>query len=64
MPTADGKAVITVPVLLYEGLDKHLTPNPRKFQRAVHAYERAYAMAVQRAGNCQTEKAKYPKLYR
>ncbi|WP_176478958.1 hypothetical protein [Mesorhizobium sp. WSM3860] len=63
-PTEDGKAIIAVPVLLYDGRDKHLTPNPRKFQRAIHTYERAYAMAVQRAGNCQTEKAKYPKLYR
>jgi hypothetical protein len=63
-PTEDGKAVITVPVLLYDGLDKHLTPNPQKVQKAVHVYERAFAMAVQRAGNCQIEKAKYPGLYR
>lgn len=63
-PTGDGKAVITVPVLLYDGLDKHLTPNPQKFQKAVHVYERAFAMAAQRAGDCQTEKAKYPGLYR
>ncbi|WP_181182150.1 MULTISPECIES: hypothetical protein [unclassified Mesorhizobium] len=63
-PTEDGKAMIAVPVLLYDGRAKHLTPNPRKFDRAIHTYERAYAMAVQRGGNCQTEKAKYPKLYR
>ncbi|MBZ9742133.1 hypothetical protein [Mesorhizobium sp. CO1-1-4] len=63
-PNEDGKAIITVPVLLYDGIDKHLTPNPGKFQRAIHVYERAYAMAVQRAGNCQTEKARHPNLYR
>ncbi|MFK0687964.1 hypothetical protein ACFX5Q_07135 [Mesorhizobium sp. IMUNJ 23033] len=63
-PTEDGKAIIAVPVLLYEGLEKHLTPNPPKFKKAIRTYERAYAMAVQRAGNCQTEKAKYPRLYR
>ncbi|WP_217576578.1 hypothetical protein [Mesorhizobium sp. GbtcB19] len=63
-PTEDGKAIMTVPVLLYDGLDKHLAPDLPKFKRAAHTYERAYAMAVQRAGNCQTEKAKYPGLYR
>ncbi|ADV12711.1 hypothetical protein EN925_30020 [Mesorhizobium sp. M7A.F.Ca.US.006.04.2.1] len=46
------------------GLEKHLTPNPPKFRKAIRTYERAYAMAVQRAGNCQAEKAKYPGLYR
>ncbi|MDF3151603.1 hypothetical protein P3C58_06390 [Mesorhizobium sp. XAP10] len=63
-PTEDGKAIIAVPVLLYEGIEKHLTPNPPKFRKAIRTYERAYAMAVQRAGNCQAEKAKYPGLYR
>ncbi|TIX17877.1 MAG: hypothetical protein E5V44_03750 [Mesorhizobium sp.] len=63
-PTEDGKAIMAVPVLLYHGLEKHLTPDTRKFQSAAHAYERAFAMAVQRAGNCKTEKAKYPNLYR
>lgn len=63
-PTENGKAIIAVPVLLYEGIEKHLTPNPPKFRKAIHTYERAYAMAVQRAGNCQAEKAKYPGLYR
>ncbi|BAV46736.1 Uncharacterized protein MLTONO_1833 [Mesorhizobium loti] len=63
-PNEDGKAMIAVPVLLYDGINKHLTPDPRKFQRAAHAYERAYAMAVQRAGNCQAERARHPNLYR
>ncbi|WP_176480001.1 hypothetical protein [Mesorhizobium sp. WSM3859] len=60
----DGKAMIAVPVLLYDGIDKHLTSNPPKFKRAVRTYERAFAMAAQRGDNCQTEKARYPKLYR
>lgn len=63
-PSEDGKAIITLPVLLYDGIKKRLTPNPRKFQRAIHTYEKAYAMAVQRAGSCQAEKARYPHLYR
>ncbi|MBN9551396.1 MAG: hypothetical protein J0H31_21645, partial [Alphaproteobacteria bacterium] len=60
----DGKAMIAVPVLLYEGIDKHLTSNPSKFKRAIHTYERAFAMAAQRGSNCQAEKARYPRLYR
>ncbi|WP_165779904.1 hypothetical protein [Mesorhizobium sanjuanii] len=63
-PNEDGKAIITVPVLLYDGMDKHMTPNRPKFQRAIHAYERAYAIAVQRAGDCKAEKARHPNLYR
>lgn len=60
----DGKAALAVPVLLYDGINKHLTSNPPKFKRAAHTYERAFAMAAQRGDNCQTEKARYPKLYR
>jgi hypothetical protein len=63
-PSEDGRAIITVPVLLYDGIDKHLTPDARKFQRAIHAYETAFAIAVQRTGDCQTEKARHPNLYR
>ncbi|MFA6157566.1 hypothetical protein [Mesorhizobium sp.] len=63
-PTEDGKAMIAVPVLLYDGIDKHLTPDMRKFKRAAHVYERAFAIAVQRAGDCKTEKARHPSLYR
>ncbi|QIA25527.1 MULTISPECIES: hypothetical protein [Mesorhizobium] len=59
----NGKAIIAVPVLLYDGLDKHLTPNPPKFKRAIRAYEAAYNKAVRRRDDCQTEKAKYPRLY-
>ncbi|TGR16407.1 hypothetical protein EN839_33830, partial [Mesorhizobium sp. M1C.F.Ca.ET.196.01.1.1] len=60
----DGKAMIAVPVLLYDGIDKHLTSNPPKFKRAARTYERAFAMAAQRGDSCQTEKARYPHLYR
>ncbi|ESY25684.1 MULTISPECIES: hypothetical protein [unclassified Mesorhizobium] len=63
-PTEDGKAIFAVPVLLYDGRDKHLTPDPRKFNMAIHTYERAFAMAAQRSASCQSERAKYPKLYR
>ncbi|WP_292546299.1 hypothetical protein [Mesorhizobium sp.] len=63
-PTEGGKAIIAVPVLLYDGLDKHLTPNRPKFKRAIRAYEVALNKAVRRRDDCQTEKAKYPRLYR
>jgi hypothetical protein len=63
-PTEDGKAIIAVPVLLYDGLDKHLTPNPPKFKRAIRVYEAAYNKAVRSRNDCQTEKARYPRLYR
>ncbi|SJM33065.1 hypothetical protein [Mesorhizobium delmotii] len=63
-PTEDGKAIIAVPSLLWDGVDKHLTPNPPKFKRAIRAYEAAYYKAVRRRDDCQTEKAKYPWLYR
>jgi hypothetical protein len=63
-PNEDGKAIITVPVLLYDGVDKHLTPNPSKFKWAIRAYENAFSEAANRRDNCQAEKAKYPGLYR
>lgn len=63
-PTEDGKAIMAVPILLYDGVDKHLTPNPPKFKRAIRAYEAAYNKAMRRRDDCQTEKAKYPRLYR
>ncbi|GLS35969.1 hypothetical protein GCM10010869_15580 [Mesorhizobium tianshanense] len=62
--TEDGRAIITLPVLLYDGRDKHLTPNPPKFKRAIRVYEDAYNKAVRRTDSCQTEMAKYPRLYR
>ncbi len=39
-------------------------PDPSKFKRAIRTYERAFAMAAQRGSNRQTEKARYPRLYR
>ncbi|MBZ9861676.1 MULTISPECIES: hypothetical protein [unclassified Mesorhizobium] len=60
----DGKAMIAVPVLLYDGIDKHLTPKSSKFKKAIRTYERAFAIAAQRGSNCQAEKARYPHLYR
>lgn len=63
-PTEGGKAVLGLPVILYAGMDKHLTPDRPKFQRAIQVYERAFAIAVQRAGDCRTERARHPTLYR
>lgn len=62
--TEGGRAIATLPVILYAGMDKHLTPDRPKFQRAIHVYERAFAIAVQRAGDCSTEKARHPTFYR
>lgn len=63
-PTDGGKAILTLPVILYNGMDKNLTPDRPKFQRAIRVYERAFAIAVQRSGDCRTEKARHPGLYR
>lgn len=63
-PTEDGKAIMTVPVLLYDGVDKHLTSDPAKFKRAIRIYEDAFGKATRRTDSCQAEKARYPRLYR
>ncbi|TIM75854.1 MAG: hypothetical protein E5Y58_06015 [Mesorhizobium sp.] len=61
-PSEFGKAVMAVPLLLNEGLDKHLAP-PAKFERAVRVYNRAYRKAVLSKVSCQAGKAKDPDSY-
>ncbi|MER8874512.1 hypothetical protein NKI04_32450 [Mesorhizobium sp. M0814] len=63
-PSESGKAMMAVSILLYDGLDKHLAPNPAKFERAIRVFDGAYRKAVLSKVNCQTEKAKDPDSYR
>ncbi|OWK21713.1 hypothetical protein AJ88_18955 [Mesorhizobium amorphae CCBAU 01583] len=62
--TPEGKANITVIYILYEVQDKHLTPNPPKFKKAIRVYGGAYTKALRRRDDCRTEKAKDPGSYR
>ena len=54
--------MMAVPLLLYEGLDKHLAP-PAKFKRAVRVFDGAYRKAVLSKVSCQAGKAKDPDSY-
>lgn len=56
--------MMAVSVLLYDGLDKHLAPNPAKFERAIRVFEGAYRKAALSNVGCQAEKAKDPDSYR
>lgn len=55
--------MMAVPLLLNEGVDKHLAP-PAKFERAVRVYNRAYRKAVLSKASCKAGKAKDPDSYR
>ncbi|RWK60451.1 hypothetical protein [Mesorhizobium sp.] len=61
-PSEFGKAVMAVPLLLNEGLDKHLAP-PAKFKRAVRVFNGAYRKAVLSKVSCKAGKAKDPDSY-
>lgn len=63
-PGEDARTFIAVPVLLYDGVDKHLTSNPSKFKWAIRIYENSFVQAANRRDSCQAEKAKYPGLYK
>ncbi|WP_181591993.1 hypothetical protein [Mesorhizobium atlanticum] len=63
-PSESGKAMMAVSILLYDGLNKHLAPDPAKFQRAIRVFEGSYRKAVLSKVNCQAEKAKDPDSYR
>lgn len=56
--------MMAVSILLYNGLDQHLVPNPAKFQRAIRVFEGAYRKAVLSKVNCQAERAKDRDSYR
>ncbi|TGP23546.1 hypothetical protein EN827_13475 [Mesorhizobium sp. M1D.F.Ca.ET.184.01.1.1] len=57
-PSESGKAMMAVSILLYHGLDRHLAPNPAKFERAIRVFEGAYRKAALSKLDCQAEKAK------
>ncbi|QKD01963.1 hypothetical protein [Mesorhizobium loti] len=63
-PSESGKAMMAVSILLYHGLDKHLAPNPAKFERAIRVFEGAYRKAALSKVDCQAEKAKDRDSYR
>ncbi|MER9890656.1 hypothetical protein NKJ40_00895 [Mesorhizobium sp. M0119] len=63
-PSKSGKAMMAVSILLYDGLDKHLAPNPAKFERALRVFEGAYRKAALSKVDCQAAKAKDPDSYR
>ncbi len=56
--------MMAVSILLYHGLDKHLVPNPAKFERAIRVFEDAYRKAASSKVDCQAEKAKDRDSYR
>jgi predicted secreted protein len=62
-PSEFGKAMMAVPLLLNEGLDKHLA-HPAKFERAVRVFNGAYRKAVRSKVSCKAGKAKDPDSYR
>ncbi|MER8726155.1 hypothetical protein [Mesorhizobium sp. M0195] len=63
-PSESGKAMMAVSILLYDGLDKHLVPNPAKFERAIRVFEGACRKAALSKVACQAAKAKDPDSYR
>ena len=63
-PSPSGKAMMAVSILLYHGLDKHLAPNPAKFERAIRVFEDAYRKAALGKVDCRAEKAKDRDSYR
>jgi hypothetical protein len=63
-PSESGKAMMAVSILLYHGLDKHLAPDPAKFQRAIRVLEGSYHEALLSKVSCQAEKAKDRDSYR
>jgi len=63
-PSPSGKAMMAVFLLLQHGLDRHLAPNPAKFERAMRVFEDAYRKAVLSKVDCRAEKAKDRESYR
>lgn len=56
--------MMAVSILLYHGPDKHLVPDPAKFERAIRVFEGACRKATLSKVDCQAEKAKDRDSYR